>query len=217
MNKIYFDGKITQSISDFDIFNRGFKYNDSFFETIHVTNGKAFNVKNHLIRILEAVNILKFDFKYTSQQLVQIFNDLISVNNLKHGILRLYIYRNSDGQYLPNNNDTSLIIKTNHLNCSFKINSPQKLCIYKSEFKSNSLLSNIKANSIISVLSSIHASEMNFDSAILLNNNNKIIETSNSNIFFVVNHKIITPPIKDGCIDGTMRRLLMSLFDIEEK
>ena len=125
MNKLYFDGKITESINDFDIFNRGFKYNDSFFETIHVTNGKVFNVKNHLIRIVEAVKILKFNFKYTSQQLVQIFNDLISVNNLKHGVLRLYIYRNSDGQYLPNNNDTSLIIKTNHLNCSFKINSPK--------------------------------------------------------------------------------------------
>ena len=217
MNKIYFDGKITQSISDFDIFNRGFKYNDSFFETIHVTNGKVFNVKNHLIRILEAVKILKFDFKYTSQQLVQIFNDLISVNNLKHGVLRLYIYRNSDGQYLPYNNETSLIINTNHLSCSFKKNSPIKLCTYKSHFKSNSLLSNIKANSIISVLSSIHASEINFDSAILFNNNNKIIETSNSNIYFVVNHKIITSPTKDGCIDGTMRRLLMSLFDIEER
>tara|TARA_Y100001978_G_scaffold171287_1_gene161026 strand:+ start:332 stop:1144 length:813 start_codon:yes stop_codon:yes gene_type:complete len=217
MNKLYFDGKITESISDFDIFNRGFKYNDSFFETIHVTNGKVFNVKNHLIRILEAVKILKFDFKYTSQQLVQIFNDLISVNNLKHGVLRLYIYRNSDGQYLPYNNETSLIINTNHLSCSFKKNSPIKLCTYKSHFKSNSLLSNIKANSIISVLSSIHASEINFDSAILFNNNNKIIETSNSNIYFVVNHKIITSPTKDGCIDGTMRRLLMSLFDIEER
>ena len=44
---------------------------------------------------------------------------------------------------------------------------------------------------------------MNFDGAILYNNNNRIIETSNSNIF-VENHKIITP-IKDGCIDGTMR------------
>lgn len=217
MTKIYFDGKITESISDFDIFNRGFKYNDSFFETIHVTNEKVFNVKNHLIRIVEAVNILKFDFKYTSQQLVQIFNDLISVNNLKYGVLRLYIYRNSDGQYLPYNNDTSLIISANHLNCSFKINSPKKLCTYTSEFKSNSLLSNIKANSIISVLSSIHAAEMNFDSAILFNNNNKIIETSNSNIYFVVNHKIITPPVKDGCIDGTMRKLIMSLFDIEER
>ena len=155
MNKLYFDGKITESISGFDIFNRGFKYNDSFFETIHVTNGKVFNVKNHLIRIAEAVNILKFNFKYTSQQLVQIFNDLISVNNLKHGVLRLYIYRNSDGQYLPNNNDTSLIINTNHLNCSFQINSPNKLCTYKNDFKSNTSLSNIKANSIISVLSSI--------------------------------------------------------------
>ena len=217
MNKLYFDGIITESINDFDLFNRGFKYNDSFFETIHVTNGKVFNVKNHLIRIVEAVKILKFDFKYTSQQLVQIFNDLISVNNLKHGVIRLYIYRNSDGQYLPNSNDTSLIIKTNHLNCSFKINSPKKLCTYNREFKSNTLLSNIKANSIISVLSSIHASDMNFDSAILFNNNNRIIETSNSNIFFVENNKIITPPIKDGCIDGTMRRLLMSLFDIEEK
>ena len=46
MNKLYFDGKITESINDFDLFNRGFKYNDSFFETIHVTNGKVFNVKN---------------------------------------------------------------------------------------------------------------------------------------------------------------------------
>tara|TARA_B100000900_G_scaffold313955_1_gene272787 strand:- start:11128 stop:11943 length:816 start_codon:yes stop_codon:yes gene_type:complete len=217
MNKFFFDGKITDSISDVNVLNRGFKYNDSFFETIHVSNGKVFNIKNHLYRIKKAKDILKFNFKYNDNQLTKIFNDLISVNNLTNGVLRLYVFRNSGGQYLPNNNNTSLIINSNHLNCSFKINTPKKLCVYRAEFKSNNLLSNIKANSIISVLSSIHASEMNFDSAILLNNNNKIIETSNSNIFFVINHKIITPPVKDGCIDGTMRKLLMSLFDIEEK
>jgi len=217
MNKFFFDGKITDSISNVNVLNRGFKYNDSFFETIHVSYGKVFNIKNHLHRIRKATDILKFDFKYNNNQLTKIFNDLISVNNLRHGVLRFYVFRNSEGLYLPKKNQSSLIIHVNHLNHSFKLNRTKTLCVYSNEFKLESLLSNIKANSIVSVLSSIYASEMKFDSAILINNNNKIIETSNSNIFFVINHKIITPPVKDGCIDGTMRRLLMSLFDIEER
>jgi len=146
MNKFFFDGKITDSISDVNVLNRGFKYNDSFFETIHVSNGKVFNIKNHLYRIKKAKDILKFNFKYNDNQLTKIFNDLISVNNLRHAVLRFYVFRNSDGLYLPKKNQTSLIIHVNHLNHSFKLNPTKTLCVYSNDFKLESLLSNISFN-----------------------------------------------------------------------
>ena len=102
--------------------------------------------------------------------------------------LRLYIYRNSDGQYLPKSNDTSLIIKTNHLNCSFKINS-QKNYVHIIEFKSNTLLSILRLIQLFQYY--LQFTSDTTDSLVLFNNNNRIIETS-TKFFFVENNKIIT-------------------------
>ena len=62
-------------------------------------------------------------------------------------------------------------------------------------------------------MASKYANENNFDDVILLNTNNNIIETTNSNLFIILNNnKVITPPLKDGCVDGSMRKLLISII-----
>ena len=39
----------------------------------------------------------------------------------------------------------------------------------------------------------------------MLNTLGHVIETANANIFMVKNNRIFTPPITEGCVDGTMR------------
>ena len=47
---------------------------------------------------------------------------------------------------------------------------------------------------------------------LILNENNFIIESSNSNIFLLHNQKIITPPLISGCIIGIMRNVIFNLL-----
>jgi branched-subunit amino acid aminotransferase/4-amino-4-deoxychorismate lyase len=49
-----------------------------------------------------------------------------------------------------------------------------------------------------------------WDDALLLNAEGRIAESSHSNIFIVLENKIFTPPLTDGCINGIFRAFLLS-------
>ena len=54
----------------------------------------------------------------------------------------------------------------------------------------------------------------------MLNSENNIIESANSNLFYVQEGVIYTPKLSEGCVDGNMRNLIMNLkqltFQIQE-
>lgn len=56
---------------------------------------------------------------------------------------------------------------------------------------------------------------------ILLAQDQHIIESGTSNIFWIRNSEIFTPPLSEGCIEGTMRRYLFSklppVFSLSER
>ena len=72
-------------------------------------------------------------------------------------------------------------------------------------------LSNIKSvNASVSVLGAIHARELGFENAILKNAKGNCIEGTNSSLFIIKDNIIYTPPLSDGCIDGTMRAWVLN-------
>ena len=73
------------------------------------------------------------------------------------------------------------------------------------------------SNSLIYVLGTIYAKSKGFENALILNDNNNVIEATNSNIFIVKNNEITTPPIKDGCVDGVMRKWITNNENIHVK
>ena len=100
----------------------------------------------------------------------------------------------------------------------FKQNTPISLCVFSDEEKTMGRLSNIKSiNAAVSVLGAIHAKELGFDNAILRNTKGYYIEATNSSLFIVKDNVIYTPPLSDGCIDGTMRAWVLNNVKIIEK
>ena len=87
-----------------------------------------------------------------------------------------------------------------------------KIRIKTSDIKrlSNSILSQNKTSNYFENIVAKHISKKEkFDDALFLNEKNKICCCSSSNIYFVENNKIFTPPLKDGALDGTVRKLLL--------
>lgn len=197
--------------------NRAFNYGDGFFETVKIINSKLFNFSSHRRRINLALSILKIQDNYTTRFLKEKAYKLIEINNITNGSIKIHISRSGIGRYLPESNQTELFINTIDAS-AYRKNNAISLCFYENEYKSSSPLSNIKSvNSLVSVLASIHSNESNYDNAILLNNSGNIIEITNANIFIVKNREIFTPPISEGCVDGTMRRWTCNQIDVFEK
>ena len=197
--------------------NRAFNYGDGFFETIKIINSKPFNFPAHYARFSLACEVLKLKHKETLISLLSVINNLINQNKLINGSVKIHVSRREGGKYQPKYNGCEVMINT----CSglgFEQNIPVTLCVFSDEVKTIGRLSNIKSvNAGVSVLGAIHAKELGFENAILRNTNGNYIEATNSSLFIIKGNVIYTPPLSDGCIDGTMRAWLLNNYKIIEK
>ena len=194
--------------------NRAFLYGDGFFESIKIFNSKIFNYHNHFNRIKLSANYLDINLNFSAEKLLQIISSLILKNDITNGSIRITIFRNSKGKYYPAENDSSYVItsKKDSNNIFKKSEEDFTIGLYVENLKPQSKISNLKSiNSLLYVMAAKYSSENNYNDVFLMNTNNKIIETTNSNIFILKKGIVFTPPLLDGCVDGSMRNLLMHI------
>ena len=218
MGVVFYNGAfITESDVSISSNSRAFNYGDGFFETVKIINSKPVNFSCHFERIKLALSVLKLHDNYTPEFFQEKLFYLVETNKIVNGSIKIHISRSGAGKYLPKSDHADLFITTSNGNAYIQ-NDAISLCFYDKECKSLGALSNIKSvNSLVSVLASIHANENNFDNAILLNASGNIIEVANANIFILKNEKIYTPPLAEGCVDGTMRKWVSNEVDVFEK
>ena len=220
MNFVVLNNKL---ISDKGIYlnnkNRGFLYGDGFFESIKIFNQSPFNFNNHYNRIEFSADFLNLKFLISKEELLKKIKELLLQNDIVNGSVRITIFRESDGKYYPINNESSYIITSvKDQNSSFLNNDKLSLGIYTDNLKSPSKLSNIKSlNSLLYILASKYAKSNGFDDVLLCNSSNNIIESTNSNLFLKSKNTVFTPPISAGCVDGSMRKLLISIIERKYK
>ena len=199
--------------------NRSFLYSDGFFETIKVINFKCCNFSYHYRRIEKSCNLYKFNFNISETNLNTLLEKLVKENNVIGGRIRVVFFRDSGGKYLPLNNSSSFIAEIEPGENYFSFNkNGLEIGLYTQIKKGISPLSNCKSTSAnISVFASIYAKENDLDDCLIVNSNNNIIQSSNSNLFIVKDESIITPPLLDACVNGTMRSFIIQNFEVQEK
>ncbi len=197
--------------------NRGFLYGDGFFESMRYQNGKILFYDDHIERIKLACAILKLQLGISADDLEQIIIELIRKNDLQTSTrIRMTVFRESNGTYLPEQNNCSFIISVSELsNTVYELNEKGlTVDFYTEQFKTTSSIANIKSlNSLVSVLASMYARDKKLDDAILMNNREQVLEGTGTNLFIVKNNVVLTPPLADGCVDGVMRRKIFVCAD----
>ena len=203
------------------IANRAFLYGDGLFESVKIINGKPFNLDVHLKRLFSAALLLHLEINVSRNDFQDDIEILIKENNIKKGgNLKILVFREEGGKYLPENNQASSLImsETSDKN-SFSLNKKGlELGLFKTQLKPMNKLSNYKTISALqSVICSLDARQKGKDDCLMFNTENRIIESANSNIFYVKNNIIFTPQLREGCVDGTMRNCILSLKDLDYK
>ena len=214
------NGNIVEQIS-FNQVNRSFKYGDGLFESMRVFNGKIFNRLAHESRLFFGLETLKMSLKKPLSTIFNEVEELLLKNNIdKGGFARLTLFRDSKGAYAPDSNQAAYLIEcmSNESN-QFELKENEIETVFFMDYKKPiSKLSNIKSNNaLLYVLASIYAKEQGVDDAFLINENNHIIESTNGNIFLQKEGELITPPLNDGSLDGTLRKLILQYFKVEER
>jgi branched-subunit amino acid aminotransferase/4-amino-4-deoxychorismate lyase len=196
--------------------NRGFQYADGLFESIRVIHGKPLFLSDHLNRLFEGAEALqlKLPEKWSVTFFEDLFQKLIALNNINSGRARLSVFRAFGGNYLPVQKDVEYLLELYPLADEvFELNkNGLSIDTFNTLVKHKNPLASFKTlNAQLYVLARMDAATRSLDDALILNEEKQIIEASSSNLFFVKNEGLYTPPLSDGGVGGIMRMQLINL------
>ena len=199
--------------------NRGFLFGDAVFETVKVVNNVVLFAEDHYFRLMASMRIcrmeipMNFTLEYFEEQILNLSN---SQNISDSCRARMTFFRDSDGFYLPNSNDVGFIVTAQKLNTKeYSVsNDFYEVELYKDFYISKHLLSTLKTtNKMINITGSVFAKENDYHNCILLNDDKSVVEALNGNLFMKIGNTISTPPVSDGCLNGIMRKQLITIIN----
>lgn len=217
---INFNGELVAQSNQNIENNRGFLYADAVFETLKVFDGKLLFAEDHYFRLMASMRILRmeipldFTLEYFEEQVLK----TASANQLNHARVRLTVYRNGNGKYLPTNRSIGFVVVAESTAAIYE-NSTNKyeIELFKDFHIAKHLLSTLKTTScLVNITASVFAKENDYENCLLINDDKNVIETINGNIFVVKDQVIATPPLSDGCKNGIMRKKIIDLINKTE-
>lgn len=194
----YINGVFSKEFINYDFAK--FSWNSGFFTTLKVVNGQIIDLDMHLAR-------LERSLKYIGLPLPELdFNELIerllNLNNLNSARLKIMVY------------------KSNIVNCYIQVNplkidnKPRRIAIFpeprisnkKFQYKSINYSENINLN--------MQAKLLGWDDYLFFDEEDRILETTFCNIFFISDSEIVTPLASLDLLPGTIRNKILALGEI---
>ncbi len=198
--------------------NRGFKYADGFFETMHYAFGGIQLYDYHVERWQNAMQFLKLENELLSHPTL-LLKDIAHLVNANHHFkgsrIRMSIFREGEGFYTPSSQKASFIIESSVLESdSYPLNKQGLSIEVFDEHCKNEQNPNFykSLHATTSILAGIQKQEWGVDDCMLQNSKNQIIESISSNIFFIQGQNIITPHQHSGCLQGVFRRKVIDFL-----
>ena len=211
------------------ISNRGLNYGDAIFETLRVSAGKIYFWEDHYFRLMASMRILRMEIpmNFTQEYLEKQILATIEANGVITAAykIKILVWRQEGGLYSPTTNEIDFSVQCSDLQNSFYLVSQDhyEVELFKDHYITSGLLSTLKTNNkILNVLGSIFAKENGYENCLLLNEKKQIVEALNGNLFLVKGDVIKTPPLKDGCLKGIMRKQILAIladlhdYDVQE-
>jgi branched-subunit amino acid aminotransferase/4-amino-4-deoxychorismate lyase len=198
--------------------NRSFLYGDGLFETIHANGTEPQFIERHLNRMLKSMKQLKMIIPgfFTPDYFTRHIKGVLTRNKQFQGArVRITVFRNNGGLYTPGTNEVSYLIESTMLeHDTYRLNQKgYQIDVYQDMTKPVYPLSAVKTTSaLLFVLAGIFRSENNLDECILLNHSKRICESISSNVFIVKRDRYYTPSLREGCLPGIMRQIIIEII-----
>lgn len=198
--------------------NRAFLYGDAVFETVKILNNTLLFAEDHYFRLMASMRILRmeipmhFTLEFFEQELLTAAQ-VAQVENSARA--RITVFRKDGGRYLPENNEVEYLISVSALEHPlYQIaDTPYEIDLYKDFLVTKQLLSTLKTtNRMVQITGSIFAHENGLANCLVLNDDKNVVEALNGNLFLVQGNTVKTPPISEGCLNGIMRKQILSIL-----
>lgn len=214
---INFNGNLVAQDENILTQNRAFLYGDGVFETLKIVNNRILFLEDHYFRLMASMRVVRMEIpmNFTMEFFEEQVLKLVQENEISASArVRITVFRNDGGLYLPKTNEVSYLIHAIALErTSYALNTVEyEVDLYKDFYVTRQLLSSIKTtNKMINVTGSIFAHENGLANCLLVNDTKNVVEGLQGNLFMLLGKKLITPPISEGCLNGIMRKQILAL------
>lgn len=208
--------------------DQGFLFGASVYETVRTYDGSAFLPSRHLKRLRESAEALGIEIDSSDDELLRRLQETLDAAGNEESSIRIVVtagvgamdYRRGSAS------KPTIVIIVRPL-------PPYPESLYRegatASFVSvmrataGGLNPRIKSSNLITNLMALRAAhEKGAYEALMLNPKGEVCEGSMSNVFFVKNNTLVTPPISSGILEGITRELVVSIahdggLDLEER
>ncbi|MEQ3745239.1 MAG: aminotransferase class IV [Henriciella sp.] len=205
MNRIEQDATDQNAVL-FDLSDRGLLLGDGVFDTSLVIDGQMVQRDLHVARLLRDAQAIGLDV--SPDRLAQFTAEALAPD--ANGAFRITITRGP----APRGLDLSASVRPTLLSKLSPINpdiqhAPTALMTSVIRRNSTSPTSLHKTLAYMDNILARHAAVQNgFDDALFLNEKGKVCCATSGNLFFAIGDKLVTPPVLDGALPGTVRAWL---------
>ena len=206
---VFLNGRfIPEEKATVSILDRGFLYGDGLFETVRVANGKPFRWRQHLERLWSGLEFLKIHLSFTPAQLSAAAEGLIQRNEMPEALLRLNVSRGVGlrGYSMRGANRPTVTMTLHEVPSSPR---GRRLVTARVRLVTSDPLARFKTcNKLPQILARAEAEAAGADEALLLNQEGWAVEGSSSNLFWIENGSLLTPPLSSGALPGVTRAIV---------
>ncbi|WP_342348569.1 aminotransferase class IV [uncultured Nitrospira sp.] len=209
------------------VFDHGFLYGDGVYETLRVYQGRIFLLERHLARLRRSCDLIGLVLPIQDETWEAIMTEMLIRNELEDANLRVTISRGEgelgiDPGLCPR--PTVVVMARSVVSYPAQMREQgvrvQLVSVRRNpesaqspQIKSLSFLNNILAKQ--------EALQAGAFDALMLNMDGHVTECTTSNIFFVANHRLHTPSVACGILEGITREVVIALardlkIDVEE-
>jgi branched-chain amino acid aminotransferase len=210
--QVFLNGRfIPEAQAVVPITDRGFLYGDGLFETLRVRNGQPVWWDRHLERLEQGAQHLKIPLPWLGSALCGFAHQLIDRNAMPESVLRVTLSRGSGSRGFSSKDANSPTVA---MTLHSVPPTPKTLRLTTSSIRipvNDPMMQFKTSNKLASIMARAEAEEQGADEALLLNTDNYIAEAAASNIFWLSNGAVCTPPVSDGALAGVARSVVLEL------
>lgn len=195
------------------VLDRGFLYGDGLFETMRIFGGKPAFWDQHLERLKRGAEFLKIKIPFAPEILRGFVDELVAKNKIPDALLRLTLSRGVGPRgYSPKGADIPTLVMSLHPAPNAGASPRWKLITSSYRLPANEPLAQFKTcNKLPQILARAEADTAGANEALLLNTDGFVVEGASSNLFWIQNEIVCTPPLMSGILPGVTRAVVLEI------
>ncbi|MCH8920801.1 MAG: aminotransferase class IV, partial [Chloroflexi bacterium] len=209
MRWIYLNGELVrQETATVSALDRGLLYGYGLFETMRSYGGRVFRLEQHYQRLRDGAARLAMDVPLTLRELSDAVEIVLQRNELSDARVRLMLTAGAEGAA------GSVVLLAREVTEYPRQLYRRGMSALVSSMRRNetSFLSGVKSfNYLDNLLAREDARRQGADEAIILNTRGLVAEGSASNMFLVLDGRLVTPNLSSGCLAGITRQAVLEL------